>query len=352
MKIYVYPADVAGCGHYRLIWPARSLRHQGVEVTIYQPDSLGGGFGGRVNRMNNELVDVTYPADADIIVIQRPTNRLQLQAIPMLQKQGVVVIIDMDDDLTCIHPGNAAWAALHPRNPANNWANATKACALADLVTVSTPSLATVYKGKYGSAVLPNYVPAEFLTVPHEDSDVIGWAGSTHSHPDDLQAVGSAFAKLNHRFLVVGPKLGVQKALSLRTEPDETGIVAFDHWPTQVTRIGIGIAPLADSRFNRSKSWLKPLEYAALGVPWVASGRPEYKRLYGLGCGLIADRPKAWTAVLRGLVAEPTLRAEMSAAGREVAKGLTIQGQAWRWAEVWLDTYNKVKGTKMEISYA
>ena len=40
MKVYVFPADEAGCGHYRLIWPARILEQTyGDQIVVVPPRS-------------------------------------------------------------------------------------------------------------------------------------------------------------------------------------------------------------------------------------------------------------------------------------------------------------------------
>jgi hypothetical protein len=108
-----------------------------------------------------------------------------------------------------------------------------------------------------------------------------------------------------------------------------------------VAELGIGIAPLADTRFNRCKSWLKPLELSALGVPWVASPRVEYARLHAEGAGILADTPRRWHRELRRLQLSPALRAELAAAGREVAARFRLEDNAWRWLETWSAAHDK-----------
>ena len=49
----------------------------------------------------------------------------------------------------------------------------------------------------------------------------------------------------------------------------------------------IGIAPLADTGFNRCKSSMKALDYAAMGLPVLASDRDVYR-------GTLADGPGGW----------------------------------------------------------
>ena len=56
-----------------------------------------------------------------------------------------------------------------------------------------------------------------------------------------------------------------------------------------VAKLGIGVAPLADTKFNAAKSWLKMAEMAALGVPCVVSPRAEYMRLHEQWIGSLAE---------------------------------------------------------------
>lgn len=351
MKVWVYPADQWGCGSYRLIWPGQAVaagRLLDVEVAPVGSRSIKFhlGPGGR-------LLKEEFPAQAgDVVVVQRPTSRIVAEAVPMLRARGVAVVVDMDDDLSCIHPANPAAQALAPmvRHPGpgprkgqmvknlHSHHNATAACRAASLVTVTTPALAKRYGAHGRVAVLPNMVPARMLHVEHHDSRVVGWGGSVHSHPDDLQRVGGAVQQLVREgatFVTVGDKSDVARVLGLSEEPGGPGPVALLQWPEAIAMFGVGIAPLADTRFNTAKSWLKPLEYAAVGVPVVCSPTPEYERLAAKTGAVIASRPREWQSALRRLLADGGRRREMSEAGRAVAREHTIEGHAWRWAEAW-----------------
>jgi hypothetical protein len=118
-----------------------------------------------------------------------------------------------------------------------------------------------------------------------------------------------------------------------------TGNIAdIRHWGSAVATMGVGIAPLTDTEFNRAKSWLKPLEYMACGVPWVGSPRAEYRALRDLtGVGLLAEQPRDWYRQLKRLMVDGELRREESAAGRAavVELGLTYEAAWWRWVETW-----------------
>lgn len=347
MKVYVYPADTYGCGHYRLKWPSTAVGACYPEFDVKIMDEPDGQMGARLAR-DGRVLDVIYPEDADIVVLQRCTHSYLSQSVPLLRERGVTVVIDMDDDLRTIHPSNPAFMMLHPKNGSlHTWQNAVYSCKYASLVTVSTEALARRYGAHGRVQVIHNGTPESFLKIEHHDSDVIGWGGSAHSHPNDPPVVGSSVARLMASgvdFQVVGSGDHVAKLMALDRQPEATGVVPFEDWPTELTRLGVGIAPLADTAFNQAKSWLKPLEYAAVGVPWVASDRVEYRRLHKLGCGVVVEKPREWERELRRLVESPDLRAEMSGRGRDVAATLTIESRVHEWYDAWVTALKNDRG--------
>jgi hypothetical protein len=343
VKVYIFPADLGGCGYYRLIWPAQVLRRAGHNIHIVAPQERSALLQGVMK--HNIMVDVQIPEDADVIVLQRVTHRYLVQAIKLMRDKGVAVVVDMDDDLTCIHPANPAFHMLHPSGPHSDhsWQHTLRACEAATLVTVSTPALLDRYAVHGRGRVLHNCVPKRYLDVPHTDSDVVGWPGSVHSHPTDLQVMGPAPAQLmqaGHKFSIVGSLDGVHNALGvpMNREIEATGVIKdIGAWPLGVTTLGIGVAPLADTRFNASKSWLKPIECAAVGVPVVMSPRAEYSRLNRMGIGWLAKNPKEWKTKLTELISNESARVELGERGRKVAAEWTIEDKAWVWYEAWMD---------------
>jgi hypothetical protein len=149
--------------------------------------------------------------------------------------------------------------------------------------------------------------------------------------------VGGAIARLvdeGAQFVMRGDPTGAGKAFGLAEDP-AGGAVPIEHWPRAVAELGIGIAPLADTKFNTAKSHLKILEMSACGVPWVASPRVEYTRLHKMGAGVLAERPRAWYRELKRLRESAELRHELSEAGRAVAEQLRLSRHSWRWHEAW-----------------
>jgi glycosyltransferase involved in cell wall biosynthesis len=341
MKIVVYPADETGCGYYRLIWPAMAARARGHEVQIVTKKEVSDQFQAVMH--GDTMKDVKIPDGADVLVFQRPTHKLLRDAIPLIRAKGVAVVVDMDDDLTKIDPRNPAFGLMHPGNQVDHsWSNVQPVCEAATLVTVSTTPLLDVYARRSRGVVIKNYVPHYFTQLEHDDSCVVGWGGSVHSHPGDLQTMGPAISRLSREtpFLVVGPELGIAEALgaTVAERVDKTGPVDFLKWAeTLALNLGVGVAPTADTKFNRAKSWLKPLEYAACAIPSVASDRPEYVELSNsYGVGLIASNPKDWYRTVKGLIRNGEMRREFGEAARMVVMNhLTIERNVHRWLDAW-----------------
>jgi hypothetical protein len=336
VKVVVYPADAFGCGSFRMRWPGEACAQAGHDVRVVEPKAR------RLKVvMEGHTVKDVLDVDADVVVQQRVTHAYMAQAVGVMRAKGITVVVDVDDDLSSIHPSNPAWAVHRPGAGLHSWHSVALACRNASLVTVSTPALLDVYARHGRGHVLPNYLPDYYYGLPRTDSDTIGWPGSYHSHPNDPETVGGAVARLvdeGAEFVMRGDSTGAGRAFGLAADPPGGG-VPIEEWPRAVASLGIGIAPLADTKFNRAKSWLKPLEMSAAGVPWVASPRAEYERLHKLGAGVLADRPRSWHRELKRLRESPALRAELSEAGRAVADRLRLSQNSWRWAEAWARAY-------------
>ncbi len=208
------------------------------------------------------------------------------------------------------------------------------------MVTTSTTALQKIYAPHGRGMVLDNYVPEVVLKYPKTDTGCFGWAGTTLSHPNDLQVTGDCVRRMvgeGHQFRVVGGPSKVKQNLRLTDDPVCTGTVGLEVWVKTIGEtLDVGMVPLAPTSFNTSKSRLKGIECMAAGVPWVASPRAEYRRLQKeSGCGFLADTPKQWYAHLTRLLTDSCLRNEQVEAGREYMQSQTYEANAWRWLEAW-----------------
>lgn len=376
MRVLIYPADSHGCGRYRMQWPGEYLAAEGHDVRVVPPADRALSL----QIHNNMLVDVISEQvdGADVVVFQRLTHLWMAQAVSAIRDKGIAVVVDVDDDLNSIHPDNPAWWMMHPRHFGKtqhngkthqiSWKFLMKACQDATMVTVSTPSLLSIYASHGRGAVLPNYLPDHaYVDGWDPDSELLGWPASLHSHPNDPAACGNAVSRLiseGVRFTHFGdPKatpaaFGISRPLSndpedkvrqwsvkdTILEPGAAGVTDIMDWPKAISQLGVAVCPLADTKFNVSKSHLKPLELSAAGVPWVASPRAEYLKLHALGCGVMAEKPKDWYKALKLLLNNPARRQERSEAGRKVANDMRLRDHCWKWAEVYEDALKIQRG--------
>jgi hypothetical protein len=334
MKVRIYPSDKGGCGHYRMIWPGMALKAQGHDIVVARK------MPPVIKNPKTERIEGVMPIDADVIVFQRPCKQTIVDALRLYQKNGIKVVIDMDDDLTCIHPKNPAFAAYQMNGM--NWKFANESCDMADLVTVTTPALANRYGGHGRVAILPNCVPEAYLEAKADRDPLVtvGWAGYTGTHPEDLQvthgAVNQALAKQAARFLALGEAKALDN-LGIRNRYPHTWQegVPINEYPAAVAQFDIGIVPLAPTPFNEAKSWLKGLEYAAVGVIPVVSPTPDNQRMVEAGAALSASTPREWMDQVRSLIVDDGKREDLAAAAKEFASGQTMEANAFRWMEAW-----------------
>jgi glycosyltransferase involved in cell wall biosynthesis len=94
----------------------------------------------------------------------------------------------------------------------------------------------------------------------------------------------------------------------------------------------IALAPLRPHVFNQSKSNLKALEAAALGIPIVASDCGPYPEFVEHGkTGFLVKRDHEWAKYLRELVNDEAMREEMGAAAKAKARQWTLEGNIEDW---------------------
>lgn len=80
----------------------------------------------------------------------------------------------------------------------------------------------------------------------------------------------------------------------------------------------IGLAPLLDTPFNRAKSAIKVMDYAALGLGVLASDTPVYRGSLADGPAgrLVANSETAWYAALDELIRHRDLRSRIAGQAR------------------------------------
>lgn len=314
-----------------MVLPAKALRDKGCDVRE--------GLENLPVRREGLEMRITYaaPIEADVAVFQRMANRDAATCVRCWQSQGTAVVVDVDDLLSAIPKNNPAWETFNAR--VEHWRYIDEVCAVADLVTVSTPALAEYYGRFHGRVrLLRNCVPDRFLEVERVENErpVLGWAGNVATHRDDLKVAGTAPGIVVQRSRATFLAIGDPRILSTLRVPGEcVPWQALEEYPKILARLDVGMVPLHDSPFNRAKSALKGLDYAACGVAFVASPLPEYRELAAMGIGLLADGRRQWEGRLRRLLTDRPYRDELADSGREAVRQLAYSRMAEQWWSAW-----------------
>lgn len=340
MKVLLLPADKSGCRYYRMEEPARVVREldSNVDVVIQTHLDVDGERRGGTTELRS--VDA---GGADVVVFQRPTNMVMLDAMRMLQAKGVACVVEIDDLLHAVSHGHAAHEDIMEGKAGQRCLAMARE---ADLVTVSSEALLPEYARHGRGRLIPNAIPRRIAELPpaylrEPDVVTVGWTGSVGTHPHDLQEVGSgvrtALDRLGDRaeFAILGQAIGAKERLSLAREPIEFPWVhSVDDYLTKIgDTFDIGLAPLRDDKFNQAKSYLKPMEYAARGVFPIRSRVIEYEHL-GIGWG--ARHSKDWALAITKMASDGDRRREMASHARETIfhQHLT-EHTAERWLSAW-----------------
>ena len=341
MKIHALRADNQACGLYRIQLPLEHAEREGlVEATIstdlpadvvLEPDGTV-----TVERVN---------VDADIIIFQRPLLGAMLPAIEQAQAQGIACVVELDDDLSAVDPDNLAYRAVHPKySPVSNHEHLLRAARRADWVTASTPAIARKFAPHGRVSVVRNSLPSSVFDIEKKFADParVGWTGSLATHPHDLSQVGvhlrTVLQNTRAPFSMLGEGDGVREQLRFDDSIAFTcySWVDLDNCHEALSEtIDVGVVPLALTPFNQAKSYLKGLEMAGLGIPFVASDTEEYRYLSSLGAGTIARKGLQWQKSLKRLITDRDWLLEESARTRNAVRELTYENTVEDWMHAW-----------------
>jgi hypothetical protein len=317
LRAHVVPSDSGAVGRYRAIFPAEALAQSIQEPFVQQRRGLGG-----------EVPVYAEAEGAEVLVVNRPVAWAVVEQLRAWRGRGCAIVVDVDDDY-----------GAHPViNGIDNDA-CVAACEIADMVTATTQRLLDVYATHGRARLLPNRLHESTLGQPRDsDGQTLGWAGVVISRENDFEGRGAAIADAAEdagwRILVIGPGYHVERAFD-GAEVESTGFLDFDGYHQALNKLDIGVVPLADNDFSAAKSALKGLEYAAHGVPFVASPSQAYEELAAAGVGLLAATPRDWRRELKRLMGDSDLRAELAAHGVEFAAQQTYGAYAEDWSEAW-----------------
>jgi glycosyltransferase involved in cell wall biosynthesis len=297
-----------------------------------------------MGRMAIETYDWSSHQDVSVMILQRYMEKNVPHLIAKSQASGIPVINDVDDWFWGLHEDNAAFKVTDPnKNPDSNTDHYQKSIEVSDLVTVSTPFLAEqISQWNPNVRIIENCVFSEmfkrhrhFLRNP-----VIGWCGSTGHRSDDLKVLIDPFKQMgtyvsyHHTGDISTQPKFAEKVKVSPTRVKTTPMLSPSEYPSGFT-FDIGVVPLNDIPFNHAKSWIKGLEYAAAGIPFVASPLPEYVRLKEeYGVGRLASTTEEWVHHLSELL-DPKVREAEAIHNRNIVRSeFPVSRMAKAWDEI------------------
>lgn len=289
--VIAYPADKSGCGNIRIINPMNYLNSTGIHNTITSS---------RIIHRDDDILKCVKT-----LWFQRPYSidhaKEFISNREKYNKLKVKTVIDHDDmlfgknekqggtDKTGVPSYNLAWQTITEKQVESH----IEVMNLVDRITVSTPYLGTMLKSSGVTTetfVLPNVVPM-YLWGKEKRVDLVNpikkpkvlYTGAP-LHYDNYNKQKGDFEGAWYEWLMKSIKedkielfiFGVEVPWFLKSVAHKIHLLKFCNYldyPNVVRSVkaNLGIAPLVENDFNKSKSDIKFLEYASCGIPFLGT---------------------------------------------------------------------------------
>jgi glycosyltransferase involved in cell wall biosynthesis len=268
----------------------------------------------------------------DVGLIQRQADLLPSLALERRASAGRRLVWDVDDAIwldSSPHAGGHRLAALKRTARKVRWL-----ASRADCVVAANSYLADSLS-RYSSrvVVVPSVVePRGIEPRRHDDCSelVLGWIGSPTT-ARYLAPLGRVISRLARelpdqtlKVLVVGGTLA----------PHDGYVVESRRWSLDreheaLQRIDVGLMPVPDNPWTRSKSAYKALQYMSAGIPVVADDVGIASEVIEPGyAGFVVQGEQEWVDALVTLARNPELRSQFGTHGRRRVES-TFSVERW-----------------------
>lgn len=333
MKILYIADGFSGCSLYRMEIPHKYLsKYPNIETRIIHRS----GIPKQISTLCTTLDELKW---ADIIVIQQCFDPTFLEQIKQVKSQGVKIIYELDDDIYNLPTWNPAHAFYQRvRSVIDEY------IFIADALTVTTQHLKQQLSSRHDKIyVCPNSIDFEEIDRGHivdvispldkecnhlptdeffqrcRDKIIIGWLGST-SHKKDLEILIPVLKRITYQY-----HDRVMVLMGGCTHNEIVRTISYDNVmflemvePNIYLRylkslpLDIGLAPLDDILFNKSKSNLKILEYMSIGAVPVASNLNTYNdTITNNTTGYLCNTSIDFIQSIRSLIENPDVLYQM-----------------------------------------
>jgi glycosyltransferase involved in cell wall biosynthesis len=327
--------EPTSAAYYRAIGPMQEMEKRGHSV------SFPAGPEGEV--------DLQRLAGCDLVHVYRYSDADNLRLFAELDRGGIALTWDNDDDFINVPKEGPSYKFAGGLAGRRIFTQQLKTARLAQTTITPSGTLAERYRsaGIADVEVVENYLAPHFSRAysPHLGI-VIGWvAGYEHRADTARIGIAQALRQIMSEYDHVRVEcIGVD--LRLGEEGDERGryrhdlLVPFEELPQRISGFDIGIAPLADIPFNHSRSNIKLKEYAASGIPWLASPVGPYAEMgVKQGGRLVPDGQ--WYEALRWMVVRERERQLLAENAKAWAEKQTMSDVARRWENIFVGAVNK-----------
>lgn len=347
------PSSTDGVNYYRMAaWAFEMRKYRGVTVTLpwfkycidaskphpWQEDLRSSAMsfdapGLTVGQYIRAVIDRTCEI-SDVVLWHPMYYEWSLDFfLEMQHKHQKPFIVEVDDNYVDVPSWNEAYHSF--RNGSSYRRISLDSMRNAEAMIVTTPHLKEVYSSVNENVyVVPNsldfkgdrkFVGWDKVSVRKHKGLRIGWIGG-RSHFTDLMMVAPPLASLLRErkdvTLCLVNSAIKQSCSALKKEYPFEGLknvlvadrsVPINRYASFMASFGfdIGIAPLVDCNFNRSKSNLRWLEYSALKIPCVASSVDHFTSSIDHGeTGFLvaANSFHWWKRYISDLLETPALR--------------------------------------------
>lgn len=278
-------ADVAGCGHYRIIGPFNAMKNEGMAN----------------GKLHDRLISISELGQQkpDSLIIQRRYSEVFQNWVGQVKEAvDVFRVYELDDYLL-----NVPLKNHHRKDFANDMSKMMRrSLSFFDRFVVSTAPLAEAFKGMHNEiVVMPNRLQVEWwggLQSQRQQGKKprVGWAGGS-SHTGDLEMIVDVVKEFTHEVEWVFMGMCPPKLRPYIHELHHG--VDIELYPATLAALNLdlALAPVEDNFFNTCKSNLRLLEYGACGVPVICSDVECYRG--DLPVTRVRNRFKDWRDAIR-----------------------------------------------------
>jgi hypothetical protein len=322
LRIAAKYLDGTANAYYRAMLPLRELERRGHRVLW--------------PALHDERELLSGAPRFDVFLMHHFFREQELELVRRLAAQGVAVVWDKDDDISATPRRVPAYRGYGGRRGIRRgFDRSVELAASASLMTTPSAHLAGRYRelGVEHVETIENHVAPEHVVRerPRHQGVVIGITAAGE-HAEDFKAlridrVLQRLLRAHEGVRVVTIGWGHDLPASRHVHHSR---VPIEQLVATERVFDVGLAPLADTAFNRARSNVKLKEYAAAGAMWLASPVGPYVGMgEAQGGVLVADGD--WYATLERFVLDYEARLRLAERARAWARGQSADRAAGQW---------------------